>query len=449
MMRGSNVYLLLAVGTAVAATKPSEVTFHKNVEPILQQHCQECHRAGEAAPMSLMTYQEARPWAAAIQESVLTKKMPPWFADPAHGKFQNDRRLNQSEIDTLTAWAHTGAKEGNPGDAPKPREFAAGWSMGKPDVIVEMPRAFQVPASGTVDYQWIVVPTGFTEDKWVSQVEVRPGNKAVVHHIVIDARAPGSKYMKDAKPGVPFSPEGEHNPKRTEDKGEGFLQFLGGTDEMVGVYVPGGVPYKTGEGQARLIKAGSDLIFQMHYTTNGKAGEDRSRVGLIFAKEPPKRRVVNTFISNTYLHIPPGDPAREVFANVTVKEDVELLSLFPHMHVRGKTFEYRAVYPTGESQVLLSVPKYDFNWQLTYYLQNPVTLPKGTRIECVATYDNSANNPSNPDPSKDVYWGEQTWEEMLAGFVDFAIPVNMNPRDISHDKQPPPAKAEKSPDPPR
>jgi mono/diheme cytochrome c family protein len=417
----------------MASAYSAEVTFHRQVEPILQAHCQECHRAGEAAPMSLVTYKEARPWAASIHEAVVSKKMPPWFADPAHGNFQNDRRLSEEDIATLSAWARTGAKEGDPKDAPKPREFASGWSIGKPDAVIEMPNAFPVPATGTVEYQWIVVPTGFTEDKWVSEIELRPGDKSVVHHAVLFARPPGSKYFAEAKPGIPFSPEGDHNPKRMEDKGVGQFQFLSGSTEMVSVYVPGGVAYKTGPGQARLIKAGSDLIFQMHYTSNGKATTDRSRVGIVFAKSPPAERVVNTFIANFNLHIPPGDPSRQVFARVTTHENATLLSLFPHMHVRGKAFEYRATYPTGETETLLSVPKYDFNWQLTYYLAKPLNLPKGTKIECIATFDNSPNNASNPDPSKDVYWGEQTWEEMLAGFVDFAIPVTMNPNDIARE----------------
>ncbi len=429
-----DMYRIPAFAVFALLTTPAfaaEVTFHKQVEPILQAHCQECHRAGEAVPMSLMTYKEARPWAASIHEAVLSKKMPPWFADPAHGTFQNDRRLSAQDIETLSAWANTGAKEGDPKDAPKPRQFAAGWSIGKPDTVIEMPIAFPVPATGTVPYQWIMVPTGFTEDKWVSDIEVRPGDKSVVHHVVLFARAPGSNYMAQAKPGIAFAPDGEHNPPRKEDQGAAQFFYLGGDVEMVGVYVPGGVAYKTAPGQARLIKAGSDLLFQMHYTSNGKAaGADRSRVGMVFAKEPPTERVVNTFVGNTNLHIPPGDASRKVYARVTMHENATLLSLFPHMHVRGKAFEYRAIYPTGETETLLSVPKYDFNWQLTYYLSKPLNLPKGTTIECIATYDNSANNVNNPDPAKDVYWGQQTWEEMLAGFVDFAIQVTMNPLDI-------------------
>lgn len=412
---------------------PKEVTFHKTVEPILQERCQGCHRPGEAAPMSFLTYKDVRPWAKAIKEAVLLRKMPPWFADPAHGNFSNDRRLSKDEIDALAAWADTGAKEGDAHDAPPPRTFAEGWAMGQPDVVIQMPRPFQVPASGKIDYTYFVVPTGFTEDKWVQQVEVRPGNKAVVHHIVMLVRPPGVKYLPDAKPGEPYLPpqeREEHHP----DTGAGIFEFAGAV-QMVGVYVPGGVPYLLQPGQARFIPKGSDIIFQMHYTANGTAGADQSRIGFIFAKEPPKERVVNTFVANLNFRIPPGAADFAVPTRVTLYEQAKILSLFPHMHVRGKSFEYRVTYPTGETETLLTVPKYDFNWQLSYYLKEPKVLPKGSVIECVAHFDNSPNNPFNPDPTKEVFWGEQTWEEMVAGFVDFAMPVNVTMRDIAFPKK--------------
>ena len=434
------VGVVLAVGMMAA---PKEITFHKDVLPVLQNRCQECHRAGEAAPMPLMTYREARPWAKAIKLAVVQKKMPPWFADSAHGKWSNDRSLTQAEIDTLTAWADSGAKEGNAKDAPAPRQFAEGWTIGKPDAVIDMGADYKVPAEGTVEYTYFVVPTGFTEDKWVEQVEVRPGERSVVHHIVLMTRVPGNKRFQDAKPGVPFVPKkGDAKPgNRKPDTGVGAFFQLDGGNEMVGVYVPGGVAYRTRPGQARLIKAGSDLIFQMHYTASGREAVDRSRVGIIFAKEPPKERVVNTFIANQNLHIPPQAPEHRVDARVTIHSDVMLQSLFPHMHLRGKSFEYVAKYPSGETQVLLRVPRYDFNWQLTYELEKPVLLPKGTEITASAWYDNSPNNKHNPDPSKDVYWGDQSWEEMLAGFADFAIPMGMNPATISKPEKRPPAAA--------
>ena len=419
--------------TVSAAPAPKEVTFHKDVEPLLQARCQSCHRPGEAAPMSLLSYAEVRPWVKAIKEAVLVRKMPPWFADPAHGSFANDRRISQQEIDTLVAWADSGAKEGDLKDAPKPVAFAEGWAMGKPDLTIEMPEPYEVPASGTVEYTYLVVPTGFTEDRRVQQVEVRPGNRAVVHHIVMIVRPPGVKYIPDAQIGHAYVPPKKETPHKP-DTGQGLLQGGQGGIEIAGVYVPGGLPYVLKPGQARLIPKGSDIIFQMHYTTNGKAAADRSRVGFIFAKEPPQERVVNAYVANMNLHIPGQEADHQVNARVTLYQDTQLLSMFPHMHVRGKSFEYRAAYPSGETEVLLTVPKYDFNWQLTYYLKEPKLLPKGTVIECIAHYDNSANNRFNPDAQSDVYWGDQTWEEMLAGFVDLSMPVTTSIRDVTTPK---------------
>jgi hypothetical protein len=428
--------LIASCFSLVAAAAPKEVTFHKSVEPILQARCQGCHRPGEAAPMSLLTYKDARPWAKAMREAVLIRKMPPWFADPAHGEFSNDRRLSKDEIDTIAAWVDGGAKEGDPKDAPQPLTFAEGWAMGKPDAVVEMAEPFDVPASGTVEYTYFVAPTGFTEDKWVEKVEVRPGNKSVVHHIVMIVRPPGVKYLPDAKPGVPYVPP-KSGPKHRPDTGQGALEGAVGGIEVAGVYVPGGVPYELKPGQARLIPKGSDIIFQMHYTTSGKATSDRSRIGFIFAKEPPSERVVNMFISNRNLHIAAGEENAQVTARVTLFADARLLSLFPHMHVRGKSFEYKATYPSGESETLLAVPRYDFNWQLTYYPKEAKVLPKGTVLECVAHYDNSPNNKFNPDPKSDVWWGDQTWEEMLAGFLDLAMPVDQKVQDLAIPKRPP------------
>jgi hypothetical protein len=428
----------LAAGSMVLTAAPKEVTFHKSVEPILQERCQGCHRPGEAAPMSLLSYKEARPWAKAMKDAVLLKKMPPWYADPAHGSFSNDRRLSKEEVDTLVAWADSGAKEGNAADAPPARTFTEGWVMGKPDKVVQMPEPFHVPASGTVEYTYIVVPTGFTEDTWVQQVEVRPGNRSVVHHVVVLVRPPGVKYMADAKPGVPYvPPKDPDDGQRRPDTGQGQFMFTGSL-QMVGVYVPGGDPYILKPGQARFIPKGSDIVFQMHYTSNGKAGDDQSKIGFILAKEPPKERVVNTFVGNTNFRIPPQDGDYAVHARVTLYDQATLLSVFPHMHVRGKAMMYRATYPSGETETLADIPKYDFNWQLSYYFKEPKVLPKGTVLEVIAKFDNSPNNRSNPDPTKEVFWGDQTWEEMVAGFVDFAMPVTTTMRDIAAPKKPAP-----------
>jgi len=422
------LFAIALCGALQAAPAVTDVTFHKDVEPLLQANCQGCHRPGEAAPMSLLNYEDARKWGASIKEAVALRKMPPWFADPAHGQFENDRRLSDEQISTITRWVDGGKKEGDPKDAPKPLTFTEGWAMGKPDAVVEMPNAFEVPAKGTVDYVYVVVPTGFTEDKWVEKVEVRPGERGVVHHIVMLVVPPGVKYLPDAKPGVPYFPPKEDH-ERKEDTGKGQFQF-GGVVEMIGVYVPGGLPYAVRPGQARFIPKGSSVVFQVHYTANGKVTQDRSRIGFQFAKEPPRERVVNTFISNVNLHIPPMAADQEVHARVTLYADATIQSFFPHMHVRGKSMEYRVTYPTGETETLMSLPKYDFNWQLTYFLKQPKLLPKGTVIDCIAHFDNSPNNANNPDPKSDVYWGEQTWDEMLAGFLDLAMPVKVTMREV-------------------
>ncbi|MBM3812450.1 MAG: thiol-disulfide isomerase [Acidimicrobiia bacterium] len=405
----------------MAAGKKTEVTFYKDVLPVLQKNCQECHRAGEAAPMELFTYQQVRPWAKAMREAVLTKKMPPWFADPHVGKFSNDRSMAQAEIDTLAGWADSGAKEGNKKDAPPPRTFATGWYIGKPDVVIEMPEPYDVPASGTIEYTYYIVPTGFTEDKWVQLAEARPGDRSVVHHIIAFAREPNSKWLRDYPVKQGFVPK-----RRGEGGGEGGV----GGGEFISGFAPGAPPEMLRPGQGKLIKAGSDIVFQMHYTTNGKAARDQSKLGLIFSKDKPEYRVVTLAAMNGKFVIPPGAPAHAVDGAITLHGDTRLISLFPHMHLRGKSMEMRAVYPTGEMEKLLWVPNYDFSWQLWYQLPEPKLLPKGTRIEATGTFDNSPNNPHNPDPTKEVRWGDQSWEEMMIGFFDVAIEAGKNPIDV-------------------
>jgi hypothetical protein len=403
---------------AVAGSATSPVTYYKDVAPVLQNRCEECHRAGEVAPMSFESYNQARPWAKAIKAAVLTKKMPPWFADPHFGKFSNDRSLSASEIDTLVSWADGGAKEGNPKDAPKPREFTEGWQIGKPDLVLQMPVAVNVPATGVVDYTYVIIPTGFTEDKWVQFAEARADARSAMHHIIAFIRPPGSSWMKNAQPGVPFVP-GRGAGAEAVASPQGALDQVSG--ELLVGWAPGLPPTECKAGEAKLVKAGSDIVLQLHYTPNGKAVSDRSKIGIIFAKGPVERRVVTMNAMNFFLRIPPGDPNYEVHSKITLTHDVDLVSMMPHMHLRGKDFLYKAVYPTGEEQTLLSVPHYDFNWQLFYVLDKELPLPKGTRIECTAHYDNSPNNPANPDPSKEVRWGDQTWEEMMIGWFDVSV----------------------------
>jgi hypothetical protein len=399
-----NAALFLGLSGALYGAAP---TFSKDVAPIVQQHCQTCHRPGEVGPFSLLTYKDARPWAAAMKETVQLHKMPPWFADPHYGKFSNDRTMSQKDIDTIVAWANAGAPEGNPKDLPKPIQFVDGWSIGKPDLAVTMPAKYEVPATGTIEYQYILVPLNLTEDKWVQMAEVRPGNRALVHHVIAFVRPPDSKWMRDAQPGIPYVP-------KEGGDGRNDSEFLVG-------YAPGMPPDVLPAGRAKLIRAGSDIVLQMHYTANGKAGTDQTTVGLVYAKEPVKEKVYTIAATTSKFAIPPGDPNYEVDSAFEFGADTHVTMMMPHMHLRGKDFLFRAVYPTGEKQVLLNVPNYSFNWQLTYQPEKDIVMPKGSRLECVAHYDNSPNNPNNPDPTKTVRYGDQSWEEMMFGFFDVAI----------------------------
>src|SRR5580704_3722712 len=297
-------------GVVVSAQKPSP-TFYKDVLPILQNHCQECHRPGEIAPMALMNYEQTRPWAKAIKANVLEGKMPPWPADPHYGKFANDRSLSRPELDTLSALADSGAAEGKASDAPPPRAFVAGWNISQPDVVLKMPEAFGIPAKGTLDYQYVIVPSGFTEDKWIQAIEVRPSNRAVVHHAVVWLREPGSRWLAGAKQGVAFVPAVASAQERLVNTG-------GGGSDILTTYTPGMVPDVWQPGQARLVKAGTDLVFQIHYTANGIAGTDQTSIGLVFAKEPPKEKIVSVSLANRMFKIPAGDGNYSAEATMTV-----------------------------------------------------------------------------------------------------------------------------------
>ncbi|HUI76432.1 MAG TPA: hypothetical protein VLY24_00915, partial [Bryobacteraceae bacterium] len=301
-----------------------------------------------------------------------------------------------------------------------PVSFTEGWQIPKPDVVFELPNAVNVPASGTIEYQYVIVPTGFTTDRWVRFAEARPGNRALVHHIIAFIREPGSKWMQDAKPGVPFVPEKRKKDKKDENDDGGAF-----SGDAIAGYAPGMYPMRLEPGQAKLIRAGSDIVFQLHYTANGKSGTDRSKVGLVFASEPPKERVFTLGAVNGKFKIPPGDANYKVDSEFEMGTQVKLVSMQPHMHLRGKDFEYRVVYPTGEAETLLKVPNYSFSWQLYYQPVKQLVLPKGTKIECTAHFDNSPNNPNNPDPTKEITWGDQSWDEMMIGFFDVAFDANM------------------------
>ena len=418
-----NTALLLSAGGLMFAAVPDKnaPTFSKDVAPVMQQHCQTCHRPGEAAPFSLLTYKEARPWASSIKEAVTLRKMPPWYADSHYGKFANDRTMPQKDIDTLVAWVNSGAPEGNPKDLPKPLEFVNGWNIGKPDLTVTMPAKFDVPPTGTIDYQYLLIPLNLPEDKWIKGAEVRPGNRALVHHVIAFVRPPGSDWMKDAQPGVPYVP-------KKGDK-DGVNEFLVG-------YAPGAHATLLPEGQGKLVKAGSDIILQLHYTANGKPGTDQTSVGLVYATGPVKERVYTIAAQNNKFVIPPGDPNYEVKSSFEFGAETRVTALIPHMHLRGKDFVFKATYPTGESEVLLNVPHYDFSWQLAYVPVKDIVMPKGSKIECVAHFDNSANNPNNPDATKEVRYGDQSWEEMMFGFFDVAIDANKDLKSIMPERKP-------------
>jgi hypothetical protein len=419
---------LMCAAIVVAAPVP-EPTFYKDALPVIEKNCQGCHRPGEAAPMSFMSFESTRPYAKAIRSAVLSKKMPPWFADPHYGTFANDRRLSDADVKTLVAWVDGGAKAGNPKDAPAPMQFTEGWAIGKPDVVFEVPTAFNVPTSGTIDYQYVRLPTNFTEDKYVQFAEARPTDRIHTHHIIAFIRDPKSPWMKDAPIGVPFVPE---KPKAGEGGGGGGF----GGDFLAG-YAPGTVPDTLKPGQVKLVPKGADIIFQLHYTADGKAGSDTSRVGLIFAKDAPKERVLTLAATTADFAIPPGDPNYRVDSKITLQADSTLIMMLPHMHLRGKDFDFHITYPDGKTETLLNVPHYSFEWQLSYYLDKPLFLPKGTTIECTAHYDNSVNNPANPDPKKEVHFGEQSWDEMMFGFFDVAVPMDTNPMDLMRPKKAP------------
>lgn len=384
----------------------AQPVFYKDVLPILQTHCQQCHRPGEIAPMPFLTYAETRPWAKAIREQVLARKMPPWFADPSYGHFANDRSLSPSQIDTLVAWINSGTPPGNPNDAPPPGPWPQGWNIGTPDEIFEMPKPFALPATGAIDYQYLILPTHFTEDRWIQKVEVRTGGRSAVHHAVVYIREPGSKWL-DGEPresnfSVPLA--------------KGFT-----TSDLLMVYTPGNSFDQWPPGMAKRIKAGSDLVLQMHYTANGTATQDRTRIGVVFAKEKPKQAVLSLQMSNDRFVIPPGDSNYRVQVSGTLPNDALLIAMFPHMHLRGKAFEYLITEPNGHIETLLKVNHYDFQWQLNYKLAEPRLLKAGTHLTWVGYFDNSPNNPANPDPTAEARYGEQSWEEMMIGFFDVAV----------------------------
>jgi peroxiredoxin len=365
------------------------VTYAREVSRILQKRCQECHRPGEIGPFSLLTYDKARAWADTIREVLREERMPPWYADGRYGKFANDRRLPPEEVETLLAWIQAGCPKGDDQDLPPPVEFVKGWKIGKPDAVFHMAKAFDVPATGVLDYMRFSVDPGFKEDVWVQAAECRPGNRAVVHHILVYIDVPGRPIC---------------------DKD--------GTAAMLAGWAPGDMPGVYPPGTAKRIPAGSKLIFEVHYTPNGTAQTDCSSVGLRYAKGPPERIVETNILANLRLRVPPRVANHEAKFDFTFRDDALVLSFMPHMHLRGTSAKYVATYPDGRTETLLSVPDYDFNWQSVYRFAQPRRMPRGTKLTWIGHWDNSADNPRNPDPSKEVIWGLQTWDEMQNGWME-------------------------------
>ena len=420
-------------------------TYSRDVAPILYKNCTGCHRPGEIGPMTLLSYKDVRPWVRAIATRVGADTMPPWHADPSVGEWSNDRRLDPRDKATLLKWIANGAPEGDPKDLPPAPKYADGWQIGQPDAVVKMGEDYPIPATGVINYQYFEVPTNFTEDRWVTAYEVRPGNRAVVHHVIVYVKTPppaAPPQRLEGQPGQPARPRplpvismpdeqmkipagqtgGEPLPEdQRKPLGPNDRPMPRGVGNSIGGYVPGNGARVYRPGMAMRLPAGSSLVFQMHYTTTGKATTDRTSIGFIFSKERPAVPLAGTALINGSLHIPAGASDYKVDAEMTINRDITLYGMVPHTHVRGKRWAYEVIYPDGRTQAILSVPKYNFDWQTEYEFKQPMKLPKGSKLHATAWYDNSAANKSNPDPTKDVWWGDQTFEEMMFTALTFSV----------------------------
>ena len=438
----------LALATLFPAASPllcGDITYSADVAPILYKHCATCHHPDDIAPMALLTYQQTRPWAAAIREAVLTRQMPPWKADPRYGKWSNDWSLSDQEIATIKGWVDQGAREGDPQRSPAPPVFSTDWRIGKPDVVISIP-PHSLTADGPDEYEYFTVPTNFTEDKWVVAAELRPGNRKIVHHAHVFVSAPAKPKPANAKKEEPADPQSAYADWLRVHEGKlSWMRYEApviddgcivddnsywpgdkprdenfGSGGLISSYLPGRGPDVYPQGTARKIPAGSNIGFQIHYSKATKKPEmDTTSVGLIFAKEPPQQVAKRVDLSNYFFRIPAGDPNVEVTECHTFKQDMYLTSLTPHMHLRGKDARFDATYPDGRKETLLLVPHYNFNWQITYRMEEPKFIPKGTRLAIVSHFDNSPNNPLNPDPAKVVRWGEASEMEMMDGWIEY------------------------------
>lgn len=402
------------IGRVREVKKDSPVTYSNQVARILQKNCLECHREGQIAPLALTKYDEVAGWAEMIEEVVRDQRMPPWHADPHVGKFLNDRSLSDEDKETLYAWVKAGAPEGDPKDLPAPVDFPETWQLGKPEQVVYMnDKPYDVPAEGTVEYQYFMVDPGWTEDRWIKASEILMGNRALVHHVFVFAVSPENPLWKlngylghGVQPGI----------------GDGSMRLIGGA-------APGTPPATGPKGAATRVAAGTKLLFQMHYTPNGVAQQDRTAVGFVFTKPEEVTREVEVHMAiNPSFNIPAGADNHPVESGHKFMKDTLIMDMSPHMHLRGKAFKYDLKYPDGKVETILDVPRYDFNWQVTYHPVKPIFAPAGSELRCLAHFDNSEHNLANPDPKIDVTWGEQTWEEMMIGW--FTETTDVYPDDL-------------------
>ena len=416
---------------ALALTVP---TFNKDVAPIFFKRCAGCHRPNDIAPMSLLDYKSARPWAKSIKSSVTARKMPPWFADPRFGHFSNDARLSDGELRTIQAWADGGAPEGDTKDLPAAPKFVEGWAMGKPDAVIDIGEDYEV-TPGEDAYEHFVVDSKFKEGKWVRAAEIRPGNRQVVHHVHVLVVQDSVEAMAAAStsnmPGLSqfILREGKLSRIKKDapvwndacaDKLPNLPLLTGAQEGGLAAFLPGRPPDLFPEGSAKWVPAGAKLEFVVHYArVSGKRQKDRTSVGLYFLDAPPRQVLRRMDLRNFFMQIPAGAGNHEVRRCYDFESDRYLLSFTPHMHYRGKDATYELVRPNGKREMLLAVPRYDFNWQLVYRLKEPVFVEKGSRLVVTVHYDNSANNKANPDPKETVRWGDKSEEEMMTSWIEY------------------------------
>ena len=390
-----------------AAQAGAVPTFAKDIAPILYKRCATCHRPGEIGPMPLLTYENAKAYASAIVDEVGAGHMPPWQANAPAGTFRGERRLPDDEKATLLAWASHGTPFGEAKDLPPPPVFPQGWMLGTPDVVLEMKQEFHVPASGAIPYEYFYLPTNFTEVKWVQAVEIRPSYRGVVHHVLAYYRAvPDMQRTPLMKPDFTRAPapseHGEFAPQLLPGMQKRLIASLGpGTNAQV---LPPGTAFR--------LEPGGIIELEIHYNANGTAGNDRTKVGLVFSKDPNPREILASAFLNAEFVLPAGKADVPVDSAVTILQDSTLFGLLPHTHLRGVRWLYQLQLPDGTRKTILDIPHYSCNWQFYYLFNDPIDLPRGSRILATAWYDNSPANHMNPDPTKDVVWGDQTWEEM-------------------------------------